>query len=388
MLGRRATLVFESCDVLLSAVGDRDCPMSEKEVTFLGVDLFAGAGGMSLGAKLAGIDVALAVEFDTHAAATYSHNHRKTNVIVDNIKSLSKIDISRKNKTTILFGGPPCQGFSTSNQRTRSCDNPTNWMYKEFIRIVRLWQPDWVVFENVRGIVETERGLFRDSIIRELNEAGYTCSWGVLCASHFGVPQVRSRFFLIASLHGNVVNMPKPMTDRPITVREAIEDLPSLPNGARNNYLQYLDGARSDYAKLMRNGLTLCSGHLVTHNANSVIERYKHIPQGGNWEDIPEDLMGNYTDRTRCHTGIYRRLDEDRPSVVLGNYRKNMLVHPWEHRGLSVREAARLQSFPDWYEFQGSIGFQQQQVANAVPPLLARAVFSAIFNSEAGNNGR
>jgi DNA (cytosine-5)-methyltransferase 1 len=119
---------------------------------------------------------------------------------------------------------------------------------------------------------------------------------------------------------------------------------------------------------------------LVSKNSKSVIERYAYIPQGGNWEDIPETLMKNYADRSRCHTGIYHRLKEDAPSVTIGNYRKAMLIHPWEDRGLSVREAARLQSFPDNYQFMGSIGFQQQQVSNAVPPLLAKAVFEMIVD--------
>jgi len=239
-----------------------------------------------------------------------------------------------------------------------------------------------VLFENVRGIIETEGGLFCDTIIQDLNEAGYTCSCCVLCASGFGVPQVRSRFFLIASRHGIAVNIPEPISRPPVSVREAIADLPSLPNGAGEDYRLYPRKAQSDFARSMRNGNSGCNGHLVTKNATHIIERYKHIPQGGNWENIPCALMANYSDRTRCHTGIYRRLRENQPSVVLGNYRKNMLIHPWENRGLSVREAARLQSFPDWYEFQGSIGFQQQQVGNAVPPLLAKAVFFALLNQE------
>ena len=335
---------------------------------------------MSLGARMAGIAVRLAVEKDPHAAATYAHNHPDTRLIIDDIVNVRQIDIPKKGKTSVLFGGPPCQGFSTSNQRTRTLDNPSNWLFREFIRIVRLWQPDWVVFENVRGIVETEHGLFHDAIIQQFREAGYTCSSGVLCATDFSVPQVRSRFFLIASLHGISVEMPKPPTCRRATVRQAIADLPSLQNGASEDHLPYPRKPRSSYARVMRNGQTGCHNHLVTNNAPHIIERYKHIPQGGNWEDIPENLMRNYTDRSRCHTGIYKRLSEDQPSVVLGNYRKNMLIHPWEDRGLSVREAARLQSFPDWYEFQGSVGFQQQQVANAVPPLLSAAVFRALLN--------
>jgi DNA (cytosine-5)-methyltransferase 1 len=356
--------------------------MNKSKANLVGVDLFAGAGGMSLGAQMADIDVVLAVEKDQHAAATYAHNHPKTELIVDNIENVSRIDVSRKDKVTVLFGGPPCQGFSTSNQRTRSRENPSNWLFEEFIRITRLWKPDWVVFENVRGIVETENGLFRDSVVRDLEEAGYTCSYGVLRASDFGVPQVRSRFFLIASRYGITVEMPKPTVYRYVTVSQAIVDLPSLPNGASEDYLPYPRMARSNYAKSMRNGHVGCNGHLVSDNASHIVERYRHIPQGGNWEDIPERLMANYSDRTRCHTGIYRRLREDQPSVVIGNYRKNMLIHPWEDRGLSVREAARLQSFPDWYDFQGSIGFQQQQVGNAVPPQLAKAVFLALLDSE------
>jgi DNA (cytosine-5)-methyltransferase 1 len=347
---------------------------------FVGVDLFSGAGGLSLGAQMAGIDVQLAVENDPHAAATYAHNHPNTRLVVDDIRNVKSIDLFFEKKTKILFGGPPCQGFSTSNQKTRSKNNISNWLFQEFVRITDLWKPDWVVLENVKGIVETEQGLFLRNIVDEFTQLGYTCSYDILNALEYGVPQVRSRFFLIGSRHGKLVTMPKSIFSNPITVKDAISDLPPLINGANENILQYKCDAQSSYAKKLRNGQSLCSGNLVSKNNLKVIERYMHIPQGGNWENIPKELMNNYSDHSRCHTGIYKRLCSDKPSVVLGNYRKNMLVHPWENRGLSVREAARLQSFPDWYEFKGSIGFQQQQVGNAVPPLLSMAIFKSIVN--------
>ena len=162
-------------------------------------------------------------------------------------------------------------------------------------------------------------------------------------------------------------------------MRDAIADLPELVNGASVSWMPYKDSGGSEYSRFLRRRLKLSSNHLVSNNSDTILRRYKYVPQGGNWQDIPNRLMRNYSDRSRCHTGIYRRLYYDLPSVVIGNYRKNMLIHPEQDRGLSVREAARIQSFPDWYEFQGSIGFQQQQVGNAVPPLLAKAVFQAIL---------
>jgi DNA (cytosine-5)-methyltransferase 1 len=162
---------------------------------------------------------------------------------------------------------------------------------------------------------------------------------------------------------------------------EAIGDLPRLDNGASTNWLPYGEAQPSTYARRLRGRLKRSPNHLVSRNAPAIIARYSHIPEGGNWEDIPVRLMRNYADRSRCHTGIYHRLHGYRPSIVIGNYRKNMLIHPTFDRGLSVREAARIQSFPDSFEFLGSIGFQQQQVGNAVPPALAAAVFRRIIEA-------
>lgn len=353
----------------------------------VGVDLFAGAGGLSLGAEMAGIDVQIAVENDVYAAKTYKLNHQQTNVITDDIKNINRISLNKENNVVVLFGGPPCQGFSTSNQKTRNKNNPQNWLFKEFIRLADTLRPDWIVFENVRGIVETEKGYFAELISSEISKLGYTCSKMVLCASDYGVPQTRSRFFLIGSLSGKTVKKPKCITPV-VTVADAISDLPALENGANIDILNYRVNEQnklSIYAQSLRGELLQCSGHLVTRNAAKIIQRYSYVPQGGNWEDIPDYLMDNYKDKSRCHTGIYKRLSAEKPAVTVGNYRKSMLIHPWENRGLSVREAARLQSFPDCYRFCGSLGFQQQQVGNAVPPYLAKIVFQAIIEAERGN---
>jgi DNA (cytosine-5)-methyltransferase 1 len=343
------------------------------------VDIFSGAGGMSLGAINAGIKVELAVEADKHAAYTYAHNHPGTNIFADDIRKLGIKDLKISGDKTILFGGPPCQGFSTSNQKTRSKENKDNWLFMEFVRIAKLWKPDWFIFENVSGLVETGKGFFLKKIMDHFEKAGFHCVYWVLNSVDFGVPQKRKRLFIIGSRHGITLEKPLATTERRIIVQEAISDLPNLKNGASLSWMSYKKKALTEYVKMMRNGAKKSPNHLVTKNSPLVLERYKYVPQGGNWENIPPELMENYKDYSRCHTGIYHRLHDSKPSVVLGNYRKNMLIHPTQHRGLSVREAARLQSFPDWYEFKGSIGFQQQQVGNAVPPLLAESVFKSVI---------
>ncbi len=346
----------------------------------IAIDLFAGAGGMAYGAAMAGIETKLAVESDAHAAKTYAFNHPNTTLFISDIKKLKKINIACCGKQKIVLGGPPCQGFSTSNQKNRNIKNKNNWLFWEFIKIVKLWKPQWIVFENVKGILTTASGYFFDQIISNFENLNYKVSHWVLNASDFGVPQYRERLFIIGSLEGISVDAPQPLSEKHITVKQALSGLPDLQNGSFATTMPYKTKKCSSYAKKMRGKLEESSNHLVTKNLPYILKRYAHIPQGGNWQNIPKRLMKNYSDTNKCHTGIYHRLSEDMPSVVIGNYRKNMLIHPHQDRGLSVREAARLQSFPDSYEFKGSIGFQQQQVGNAVPPLLAKAVFSVLCN--------
>ena len=350
----------------------------------IGIDLFAGSGGLSEGAEKAGIDVRLAVESDSHAVATYEINHPHTRMFPHGIELLTDKEIANLGHVGIVFGGPPCQGFSTSNQKTRSLANRENWLFLEFLRIVKISKPDWTLFENVTGMAETAGGFFLKELTSGLGNLGYTCSSWDLNAADYGVPQLRKRLFVLGSLQGIKVKPPESSVSRYVTVHEAISDLPSLQNGASINWMLYTCDPESGYSFQMRENIRKTSNHLVTKNNKNVIERYRHIPPGGNWEDIPIELMTNYKDISRCHTKTYYRLENDAASVVIGNYRKNMLIHPTEDRGLSVREAARLQSFCDNYQFLGSIGFQQQQVGNAVPPLLAKAVFENVLSYESG----
>lgn len=355
----------------------------------LAIDLFAGAGGLSQGFNNAGFKLVQAIEMDADASATYAANHSDVDVICDDIQTLDPIECLKRvnlaaGEVSIVIGGPPCQGFSESNRRTRTLNNPKNHLYRDFLRFVEYIKPQWVALENVAGLRTMARGVILDRILARLVNAGYRAEWRLLNSANHGVPQVRRRLFVIA----NRVGVPIPSEPdlvtaplrEPITVREAIGDLPELSNGASIDLLKYPNGPRSYYQRRMRQGAgRYVSGNLVTRNAAHIRQRYRYIPEGGNWKDIPPFLLGNYTDRTRCHTGIYHRLYWDRPAKVIGNFRKNMLVHPNQDRGLSIREAARLQGFPDTYRFVGTIGPRQQQVADAVPPVLAEAVARAIL---------
>ena len=348
---------------------------------------------MSLGFEKAGFQIVQSVESDPRAAETYAHNNPSVDVIQRDIRNVNPSRILarlglRTGDVSALVGGIPCQGFSESNRRTRNSSNPNNHLYKRFIRFLDRIQPAWFVIENVAGLRTMEDGLILKRIVRECKEVGYETDWRELNAADYGVPQIRRRIFIIGNRLGLPIPFPEPThglgRKRLVTVRQALSDLPILRNGASKDHKAYRKRGRdlTKYQRMMRafmNGTGDVQGNLVTRSADVIIERYRHIGNGGNWEDIPSELMTNYQDASRCHTGIYHRLEWDTPSKVIGNFRKNMLIHPQQHRGLSVREAARLQSFPDHYEFLNSIGFQQQQVADAVPPLLAEAVAESIL---------
>lgn len=351
------------------------------------VDIFSGAGGMSVGAVMAGITPVLAVEFDKHAAQTYKANHKKTKILPCDIKTVKPLEHTEKHPF-ILFGGPPCQGFSVANTKTRNLDNPNNWMFKEYLRFVKDLKPEWFLFENVVGFKSFDKGHFAIEVENALKALGYETNSDVLNAADFGVPQDRKRFFIVGhrldkgGIKFDFDSLEK--VKRKVTVGEALGDLPSLMNGDKIKQASYRPNITNAYIKLIRGKSKYANQNFVTENKAHIIERYKVIKQGENWEAAKRNgLLQTYNSTKHTHSGIYKRLEKHKPAVTIANYRKSMLIHPHEDRGLSLREAARLQSFPDNFIFRGTLSFQQQQVGNAVPPLLAKAIFSQIIkNSE------
>ena len=278
----------------------------------------------------------------------------------------------------MLVGGPPCQGFSSANRNSWSSNNPHNRLVNVFLRYVEKLCPPVFLMENVQGIVWTARDgsadarpSVADHVLKRMKSAGYFVFPKLLDAVWYGVPQYRTRFFVFG-VHRDVGYKPDdfgnwgpfplpthgPGAGNPyVTVREAIGDLPPVGNGDPLDEISYsLKRPANAFLKLMRRNAPkkVIVDHVTSNHAKYVIERYKKIPPGGNWEDILE-MMANYAQVERTHSNIYRRLAWDQPSITIGHYGKSMLVHPQQHRGLSLREATRLQSFPDWFRFAGAV---------------------------------
>jgi DNA (cytosine-5)-methyltransferase 1 len=356
----------------------------------LAVDLCAGAGGLTRGLLQSGFEVVVAVEMNRYAATTYRANFPAIDLIQDDVRYVGADLIRRKfanlsRGPEALVAGLPCQGFSESNRRTRRAGNPRNLLYKRLLTLVRDLEPRWFMIENVAGLTTLDSGRFLGKIVRSFRSIGYTVTCQILNAANFGVPQVRQRAFLVGNNLGLAFEVPGALRSKmrsTTTVRDAIADLATLRNAADLDIRRY----RLPWIKASRYAQTLrkrdseeVSGNIVSRNSEHVLARYRHIPAGRNWEAIPTRMMKNYRDLDLCHTGIYYRLRWGSPSKVIGNFRKNMLIHPSQQRGLSVREAARLQSFPDSHVFLGPLNDRQQQVGDAVPPRLAEAVGKAIL---------
>jgi len=374
------------------------------------VDLFAGAGGLSCGLRMAGFCSVLANELVDSYAVTYRLNHPQAVLITGDIRKIA----DRKFKSLLegqvgdidlVAGGPPCQGFSI-NAPVRSLDDERNHLFMDFIRVVSCLKPRAVLIENVPGMVSLGRGTVVEQIYKELDQLGYSVRHKILFAGHYGVPQLRFRtVFLGIRKPGFLVRFPAPEYNakavanftgakklclkvnpihaaalKPATsVMDALSDLPEIEPGVVREDLAYAAPPQCDYQEYLRADSSSLNNHYCNRLARINLERLKYIPQGGSWRDVPYDLLPKGLQRARRsdHTKRYGRLSPDGMcSTILTKCDPHWgsFFHPVADRVISVREAARMQSFPDNYRFAGTITQQYEQVGNAVPPLLARAI--------------
>ena len=370
---------------------------------FTAIDLFAGAGGLSEGFRQAGFTCLAANDFDDLAAQTFKLAHPDTAFIDGAIQDISTdqlLDTAGINEgeLDVLVGGPPCQAFSVYNHQ-RGFHDERSGLFREYLRIVDGLMPRFVVMENVTGITSVGEGRAVDEIYESLQGIGYHVEHKILKAEEYGVPQERRRIFFIGSRDGDSIVWPKPTHASPselpliaqsqknvkpaVTVWDAISDLPELEIREGDDVASYLSDPQSDYQKAMRRGARKLYNHVAPTLQDINLERLKHIPQGGSWRDIPTRLLpaGMKKARRSDHTKRYGRLHPDGlASTILTkcDLHWGAYIHPTQERTLTVREAARCQSFPDKIRFLGSRGDQFRQVGNAVPPLLAKAVARSI----------
>ena len=395
---------------------------SENSIVF---DLFAGAGGFGLGFEQAGFEVSLSLEMDAWACDTLRQNHPDMTIIQTDIKDFINPQVIKavsKNRPDIIIGGPPCQGFSLAGPAQKDLKDPRNTLFKDFARWIEVLEPKSFVMENVKGLLSrknTEGERVIEIMKRTFADLGYFVEIWTLNSAEYGVPQIRERIFIVGHQKGVEIGKP-PITHtfnktnpnngnftlfeeqdlRPaLTLWDAISDLPELFAGKGEEEQTYNSNPETSYQKFLRNSSERLYNHVAMQHSKRLVERFKHIKWGESSSDVPlehsarkrngnGDLSGKIYDQNN------RRLHPQKPSHTIAASFYANFVHPYQHRNLTAREGARIQSFPDSYKFMGKKTVvshkllqresrfeekflcQYNQIGNAVPPLLAKAVAS------------
>ena len=381
------------------------------------LDTFAGAGGFSLGFGQAGFDIIGAIERDKWACETFAFNHPGAITLHRSITDISDEelkDIFFDKKPDIVVGGPPCQGFSIANNKNGDPKDPRNSLFKEFLRVGAAMQPEIMVMENVPNLCAA-RTASKESVLQiikqSLEELGYHAYSAILHATSFGIPQIRQRLFVIGSRFPLSSPFPTPthlvdsngspsLFDNDLlpcpTLWDAISDLPPLEAGEGSEEAQYVSGPHTELQRALRTGSARLFNHKAMCHTKRIIERFQSMKCGDSVNDVAEHLKPRRRNSLEIATVAYdqnnRRMHPERqchtiPASFYANF-----VHPFQHRNFTAREGARIQSFPDWFRFMGKPTVishkllareerdeelhlcQYNQIGNAVPPFLARAV--------------
>ena len=381
-------------------------------------DLFAGAGGLTVGFHLAGFQPLFFNEIDGQASETFQKNFPDTHPFICPIQDLDGNKIRKRTQLTgngldVMIGGPPCQGFSI-NAPIRQEHDPRNHLFRHYIRLVlEGLRPKFILMENVPGLISLENGKVLNNVLRAFTQAGYNVIFKILNAAHYGAPEERWRLiFLGTRLRKIQLSFPLPThyslqrvnftggreytfayaigkqdqrdffvspLKPPISVQEAIGDLPPIESGGGAYEMQYSKKPQTNYQIMMRQNANKLYNHECAGLSAINMQRFKHVKPGGSWRDIPPNLLPKGLTRARRsdHTKRYGRLNPAMPSGTIMTKcdpHWGTFLHYEQDRIISIREAARIQSFPDWFIFAGSKVEQYRQVGNAVPPLLAYAL--------------
>jgi DNA (cytosine-5)-methyltransferase 1 len=330
------------------------------------IDLFSGCGGLSLGFEMADYEILLGIDNWADALKTFEKNHHNSKAFLADLYTLQPQvvkEIYNISDISVIIGGPPCQGFSIAGKR--DVDDERNKLYKGFVDFVKYFKPKAFIMENVPNIMSINKGVVKNRIIKDFEDLNYKVSAKVLLASDYGVPQHRKRAFFVGLLNGKEFEFPLKTHTTPVISKDAINDLPDydIKDGE-----QYPLSPQSNYQNFIRNGANSLFNHQITHHSEKTIEIISLVPDGGNYKNLPIELQ-----KTRNVNIAWTRLSSEKPSFTIDTGHRHHF-HYLFNRIPTVRESARLQSFPDSFIFLGTKTSQYKQVGNAVPPLLGKAI--------------
>ena len=366
------------------------------------IDLFSGCGGLTLGFRMAGFRTLLASDIDENCEKTFRRNFPDTPFICKDISDISLDDVKAligDARPDVIIGGPPCQGFSLANKRRgKVADDPRNRLFYGFVKFVDWYSPKAFVMENVKGLLSMQGGKVISTIMEEFSKAGtegYNVAYRVLCATDYGVPQARERVILIGVRKDLGIEPTHPLPKKggaALTVDEAISDLPQIEAGQGGEVQHYPTPPQNEYQRTMRLHSKYVLNHIAMRHTPRLVERFKAIKPGQSlvdvWEthgSVKRGAPGEKSDVKFSQNN--QRLHGDRPAPTIAASFQSNFIHPHLNRNFTAREGARLQSFPDDFVFEGmrtkmswEKGLSQyQQIGNAVPVLMAKAIAECLI---------